>query len=43
MLSGILKSAALLTSGEVGAIVALVIAIGIAGVAIIIITSRKKQ
>jgi hypothetical protein len=40
---GILKFAMLMTSGEVGAIVALVIAIGIAGVAIILISSRKKQ
>jgi hypothetical protein len=37
-----LKSAALQASGELGPIIALVIAIGIAGVAIIIITSKKK-
>lgn len=39
----IFKSTALQTSGEIVSIVALVIAIGIAGVAIIIITSKKKQ
>ncbi|MGA2874551.1 MAG: hypothetical protein ABSE82_03335 [Nitrososphaerales archaeon] len=38
----ILKSTALQASGELGPIIALVIAIGIAGVAIIIITSKKK-
>ena len=40
---GILKSVALQASSELGPVIALVIAIGIAGVAIIIITSKKKQ
>ncbi|MGI0090817.1 MAG: hypothetical protein ACREBS_03820 [Nitrososphaerales archaeon] len=40
-LFGILKSTTLQTSGELGPIVALVIAIGIAGIAIIIIYSKK--
>ena len=42
-LLGIVKSTALQISGEVGAIIALVIAIGIAGVAIILITTRKNR
>ena len=40
---GILKSTALQASGELGPVIALVIAIGIAGVAIIIINSKKNK
>jgi len=42
-LLGIFKSATLQISGEDGAIIALVIAIGIAGVAIILISTRKNR
>jgi hypothetical protein len=37
-----LKMAVLQISGEMGALVALVIALGIAGVAIILITAKKR-
>lgn len=39
---GLLKWDALQISGEVGALIALVIAIGIAGLAIILITAKKR-
>ncbi|MDG6907111.1 MAG: hypothetical protein JRN20_15160 [Nitrososphaerota archaeon] len=42
-LEGLINSVALQTNDELGAIIALVIAIGIAGVTIIIISSKKKQ
>ena len=38
----LLRWGALQISGEVGALIALVIAIGIAGLAIILITARKR-
>ena len=42
-LLGIIQSAALMSSGLFGAIVALVVVIGIAGVAIVLVATKNKN